>query len=448
MKDYNSQPYDTTSRPDQLSMPSPSVSLSLPSASMTSTSLPNSPPPSPPAEVSQAQLEAKAREIMKAHWRYGTSDLGRGSNSATPAQTWGYTDPNPQRYGWQWLWDSCFHAVVWAELGEADRALLELQTLLATMGPSGFVPHMNFVSNPSASLDFWGRSGASSITQPPMFGHAIAELVRRGIEVPEELCTQAARALSFFVKHRRDSSTGLIAIVHPWESGADNSPRWDGHYLTPYGKVGWQDEKISLLGTIQRDADGVPLSNPAFHVASASFTALVAFNLSELAETTGAIGLDAVSELADSVKARWDAASQTWVDAEVSGKAMPALATPVLDALLCVLCDSTPAKFEIICDHLFDPGVYGASFGPAGTSRSHPTYDGNGYWRGSAWPQLTYLLWHGMKRLGRLREAAVLASQLRQGVHMSGFAEHWNPQNANPGGAVPQSWSALCAAVR
>lgn len=397
---------------------------------------------------------------MNAHWQQGISDSQsasrRGSmfrqgstpNRNSSGNTWGYTCPNPQRYIWQWLWDSCFHAIVWAELGEADRALLELQTLLTTIEPSGFVPHMNFVKDPSASPDFWGRWGASSITQPPMFGHAIAELARRGIDVPEELSAKAARALLFFVKHRLDSSTGLVTLVHPWESGADNSPRWDGYYATPFGEAGWQEEKISLLDSIQRDSDGTPLHNPAFDVASVSFSALVTFNLSELADATGAVDASVVDELTEAVEARWDEDRMTWVDATVSGKQMPSLASPVLDAQLCVLCDSTPERLEAVCENLFDAEIFGAPFGPAGVSQQHPTYDGNGYWRGSAWPQLSYLFWHIMTKLNRAQEAALLADQVKQGAELSGFAEHWNPQTANPGGAVPQSWSTLCVVMR
>ena len=50
-----------------------------------------------------------------------------------------------------------FHAVIWAELGEADRGLLELETLLATMEPTGFLPHMNYVADPAAAEEFWAE---------------------------------------------------------------------------------------------------------------------------------------------------------------------------------------------------------------------------------------------------------------------------------------------------
>lgn len=128
--------------------------------------------------MSVSRLEVKAREVMNAHWQQGISDSQsasrRGSmfrqgstpNRNSSGNTWGYTCPNPQRYIWQWLWDSCFHAIVWAELGEADRALLELQTLLTTIEPSGFVPHMNFVKDPSASPDF-GAAGVLPASLSP-----------------------------------------------------------------------------------------------------------------------------------------------------------------------------------------------------------------------------------------------------------------------------------------
>jgi histidinol-phosphate phosphatase family protein len=45
----------------------------------------------------------------------------------------------------------------------------------------GFVPHVDYQRDPLHLADFWGRVEGSSITQPPMAGHALAELRRRGI---------------------------------------------------------------------------------------------------------------------------------------------------------------------------------------------------------------------------------------------------------------------------
>ncbi len=163
--------------------------------------------------------------MMDAHWREP-----------------GYTCPNPERYPWQWLWDSCFHSIIWAALGD-ERAVVELGTVFAGQDPSGFVPHMGYWGDAEHHADFWGRSGFSSITQPPMYGHTIAELTRRGLSVSDELAERATLGLSFLLKVRRRSATGLVELAHPWESGADDSPRWDDVSGGPFELVAWRRRK-------------------------------------------------------------------------------------------------------------------------------------------------------------------------------------------------------------
>ena len=390
-----------------------------------------------------ADLKARSLDVMEAHWRQG--------KSAESHKRWGYTCPNPERYEWQWLWDSCFHAVIWAELGQADRGLLELETLLATMQPTGFLPHMNYVADPAAAQEFWGRAGTSTITQPPMFGHAIAELVRRGADVPEELADKAAAALRFFLAHRIGEPSGLAVLCHPWESGADDSLRWDGFYPVPYGHPSWQSEKTKLLASIQRNSYGTPLSNPLFPAASAWFTAVVAFNIAELANATDAIAATEADGLVEAVENSWDDDLRTWVDAathespDASTEGAQASSAPTLEALLGILADRNEDRLAKVCEDLFNPRKYGAPYGPAGASQSHEAYDGHGYWRGAAWPQLTYLLSHALRAKGRLKQAQALTAQLQSGAIASDFAEHWHPRTAHPDGATPQSWTALAA---
>ena len=105
-------------------------------------------------------LRETVRSTMEAHWRPD----GRGG---------GHTVPNADVYPHQWLWDSCFHALIWAELGQADRAIAELTAALADQADDGFVPHVRYVADPYGLAGFWGRSGTSSITQPPQLGHAL-----------------------------------------------------------------------------------------------------------------------------------------------------------------------------------------------------------------------------------------------------------------------------------
>ena len=124
--------------------------------------------------------------VLEANWREGP----------------GYTVPSTTVYPFQWLWDSCFHAVTWAVLGEGERARRELAHLFRTQSPLGFVPHVDYEHEPGHHAEFWRREGQSSITQPPMFGHAVAVLHRLGVPV-DDLVEPATRGLQFLLRRPR-----------------------------------------------------------------------------------------------------------------------------------------------------------------------------------------------------------------------------------------------------
>lgn len=350
-----------------------------------------------------------------------------------------FTVPNATVYPWQWLWDSCFHALIWLALGEPERAVVELRAALSAQTPEGFVPHLRYVGdNPHAH--FWGVPRTSSITQPPMYGHAVAELARAGVDVPDDVVRRAAAGLRFLLEARRRSPEGLVVACHPWESGCDDSPRWDDWCDGGFDIGRWFDVKGELLAGIERSPGGAPLANPAFDVAPAGFNALVAWNALELASVTGDDGLAAAGrELAAALARRWDGDRRTWVDAGASAAGSGRVRTG--DALLpALVCDDHAGA---ALDQLIDPAAFGAPFGPAGVHRAEPAFERRTYWRGPAWPQLSYLLWVAASRSGRQDVASSLVSATTSASISSGMAEYWDPLDGTGLGAIPQSWSGL-----
>ena len=372
-------------------------------------------------------LDRLAREVLDAAWR--------------PDGAAGFCVPNPTTYPWQWLWDSAFHAVVWAHLGD-ERAGLELQAALADQDDDGFVPHIRYAGGPTPHAGFWGRARTSSITQPPMYGHAVAVLSASGLPLADEVVERATAGLRFLLRRRRRSPGGLVELCHPWESGCDDSPRWDGVLTEPWTLSGWREAKGRLLETVERTPGGAPIGNPAFAVGSVAFSALVAWNARELATLTGDDELlRGARELAAAIDARWDGELRTWVDdgptAATSGRVR------THEALLpLLLLDRPDARRE-----LTDPSAMGGRFGPAQVHRAEPTFDPRGYWRGSAWPQLTYLSWRAARWAGDGGSAASFQNSITSAAVVSGFAEHWDPDSGAPLGASPQSWSTLAAVV-
>ena len=151
-----------------------------------------------------------------------------------------------------------------------------------------------------------------------MYGHVIAELSRAGVAVPEVLADQANRGLRFLLQRRvRHRESGLIEVVHPWETGCDDSPRWDDLSSSERFELRrWRELKNDLLAGIRRGSAGEPLANPACAVAPCGFNALVAFNAFELATVTSDRDLEiGAAELVEALDQRFDDERRTWVDA-------------------------------------------------------------------------------------------------------------------------------------
>ncbi len=383
-----------------------------------------------PSAADGAEFRSRARSVLEAAW-----------------VDEGYASPNHATYPYQWLWDSCFHAIAWADVGRPDRAVEELQTALSVQAPDGFVPHMNYVRRPGAHADLWRRDHASSITQPPMYGHAVAELHRRGVAVAPELVDRCRNGLRFLLFERPRHRSGLVTLCHPWESGADDSPRWDGAIgHEAWTRERWRVHKSWLVSQIEESACGSPLTNRAFDVASVGFSALVAFNATEIAETFGDDELAAAAaEIGSAVASRWDPALRTWVDAGVTEAGSGRVRT--IDGALGVLVTAVPGQRDQVVADLVDDTAFGGPFGPAGVHRAEPCFDPRSYWRGPTWPQMAYLMWVAARRWGHLDVAAQLGRQLVDGADRSGFSEYWDPDDATGGGACPQTWATIAVAA-
>lgn len=349
----------------------------------------------------------------------------------------GFCVPNPTTYPYQWLWDSCFHSITWAELGD-DRCVSELTNTLAHQDKDGFVPHMTYWGEPDAHADFWGRSHVSTISQPPMYGHCFAELVRRGFSPGSELADRARRGLKNLIGRPR-TQTGLVPVWHPWETGCDDSARWDDWVRGDgFTAENWRAKKSEFVFGMAKTSEGA-VAGSDFEVGSVGFNALVAWNVLELAAVGESdVALDAAAlVLIENIGARWNHRLLTWTDADVgSGQAL------TLDAMLCTLVDPRPEAFE----QLINPEAFGAPFGPSGAHIGSSTYDPDNYWRGPAWPQLSYLLYKAAVQCNH-ECASELARALVAGAKESGLSEFWNPETGQARGATPQTWAGLAICV-
>ena len=277
-----------------------------------------------------------------------------------------------------------------------------------------------------------------------MYGHAVAELSRLGMSPGDEIVDRCRRGLEFLLRARCRTAAGLVEICHPWESGCDDSPRWDSAVPEGWTADAWYRAKGDWVGTIERTPGGAPLRNPRFAVGSVGFSALIAWNAFELAGVVADRGLaSAARELAEAVDDRWDPELATWVDDGPTAAGSGRVRT--LDGLLPALLHPRPEALAA----LVDPAAHGAPCGPRGVHLAEPSHSPSTYWRGPAWPQLTYLSWLAATSSGTAPDTgSALLRSMCTGAVRSGYSEYWVADTGAPLGAVPQSWSTLALVVR
>ncbi len=158
-----------------------------------------------------------------------------------------YTQPSPDHYPHQWLWDSAFAAIIYARREEPETAETEIKTLLNNMNPNtGFIPNMRYHKRikwwDAESYTFNDRSFGSSYTQPPLLAYAVWETYesfrkkgdeRKGKIFLQEmygdsgssLASGLKRAYEYFRKYRENGNgSKLIGCIHPNETGRDSDP--------------------------------------------------------------------------------------------------------------------------------------------------------------------------------------------------------------------------------
>jgi hypothetical protein len=289
-------------------------------------------------------------------------------------------------------------------------------------------------------MELWRRNGCSFLTQPPMYCHSFRVL--HDWRYPINHLADNVRAGILFLLRDRRNTAGLVEIVHPWEGGTDDSPRWDAWAGTPFDRTAWGIKKRELLQGVVQNKTGSAIRNPAFKVAPMAFNALVAFNLLELHAVLGESSLkEEADTIIDAIDEQWDEGLTTWVD--WSDPAVECARVRTLESLLPVLVSPNEDRVDRIFAALLDDSAYGSEFGPCGVHRNEPTFEPTGYWRGAGWPQLTYLFFVAALRRERRGCARRFQSAAARAAVVSRFAEYFNPLTGDGLGAIPQCWAGL-----
>jgi hypothetical protein len=284
----------------------------------------------------------------------------------------------------------------------------------------------------------------------------------------------------YLATDRDPEGSGLVTIYHPWESGTDNSPRWDpaleavevgdlpSYERQDLNHVDYPDERptdeeyarflwlVELIKRARCDEDALNDSHP-FLVKDVLFSAiLVAANeaLLEIARVVGAPDEDMaliegwIGRGREGLEERWDQGLGLCLDYDLRRDA-PLRARTIAGFAPLVAGGMEQGALEATLQTLYSPYFLGHPKLhrplPTSTSPEEPRFHPRNYWRGPMWPVMAWLFWRSLVRVGEEERAEALRRVALQELAEGGFAEYFEPFTGEPLGSDGQSWTAAVA---
>lgn len=363
-----------------------------------------------------------------------------------------YTRPAPHVYEYQWLWDSCFHAITyrWFDIDMAKDELISVIAKQVKEGAdAGMIPHMNYWQPDGEKL--WGNPHRSIITQPPLIGIA-AEKVYQISQDKAFLAKIYEAEVTYhrwFDRRRDPDNDHLVSLIHPWEPGCDASPRWDVPLglinPTPQETHEARDAHVKIL--MQYDCDAAKLGEAGyFHVESIEYNAVRAADLEALARIAQLLGKDG-SEWAEKAKAVQKAVMEKMVQADGIWDLHGLDEKPIkIDnaakfILLFGGCVSEETAQQLVAD--LESPRYWTNYPIPTTPTDSEKFSPDHYWRGNVWLSVNWLIYQGLRRYGYIRQASHIAQRSLDLVENHDFHEYFNPLNGLGHGPAQQSWSTI-----
>ena len=382
----------------------------------------------------------------------------------------GYTVPTEGLYPYQWNWDSAFAAMGFAQFN-VDRAWVEFETLFSGQWDNGMVPHILFHQVDEGYFpgpEMWKSVGpipSSGITQPPVAATMVRLVFERnpnvGLARLAPLYDKIVAWHDWFMAWRLDQ--GAVCTTHPWETGRDNAPDWDGAMaaIDPVGVGEYRRRDTSHVDSemrptredydryvwlVQRGArlnwdDAAMLQDTPFRMADPSMTFTLMRAQRDLAELGRSLGRD-VSTIEGQIAKLESGAQTLWNETlgcyDSRDTRTGEWANSISNASFLCWYGGLPApQMRAVLTHVLEGVTYGVpSFTP-----HDPKFEAKRYWRGPVWAVMNMLIGMGLDEMD-LPEGQVLREGTADLITKHGFSEYFNPLDGSPAGGGTFTWTA------
>jgi alpha,alpha-trehalase len=392
----------------------------------------------------------------------------------------GYTVPTNRLYPYQWNWDSGFTALgIWHF--NKWRAWLEIMALLDAQWDDGMVPHIVFRQH---DPDYFPGPGVwqtntepstSGHSQPPVLASVILRMVRMGTAYDSRKAREVFPRLMayhrWFCNARDPQGTGVIGIIHPWESGRDNCPDWDigmEGITVPENLMSYHRRDTSHVDSDQRPTQSqydrfitivqfgreVGWDHHAIHargpflMADPGVQFILLRACRDLLELARLLDMDqALAEIREWIDRLTTGCDWLWNDT-IGGYCARDIRTGIFSnaitnaSMLSFYAGAGSAEqrasMAAHCRRILDACRYGMpSWDP-----EHADFESKRYWRGPVWAIMNHMVWTGLADAGEAELSARISNDTLGLVESQGMAEYFDPLDGTGLGGMDFSWTA------
>lgn len=407
-----------------------------------------------------------------------------------------WTRPAPGLYPHQWLWDSCFIAIGLRHKN-VKRAQIEIDSLFRGQWKNGMIPNIIHGKGDYYADKLWSKRSpdmptgilTSGVTQPPLIAEAMVRIGEK-LSKTERISWYKHhfnRLLAYhewLYRERDPDGTGLVTLIHPWESGIDNSPSWM-HTVHQAHKPLWI-QLCQLFGftgfleKMRKDTRLVPARERIdtvdalllFHHAKK----IVAhnYNNKKLARSSHIGTVDVLfnsilvrantllQDIADEIEADlpawledrmhraersldslWDAPTHHYFD-QTHLRRRPIKIASIGRYLPLYSGAISQKRADLLAKQLREE-LKETIYPIASVPFKSPYFNHHRYWQGPTWINTNWLIIDGLERYGHTELAHDIRERSLKLVSLHGPYEYFSPLDGTPVGAHQFSWSAALA---
>ncbi|MBI2086111.1 hypothetical protein HYT74_02100 [Candidatus Daviesbacteria bacterium] len=368
-----------------------------------------------------------------------------------------YTVPSLKTYPYQWLWDSCFHAIILSHF-KIDDAKKEIFSLLSKQFQNGMVPHMIYwknYKNTSFPKIKWGKNGTSTITEPPMLAFAVWQIFQKDKDMDflKSVYPNLYHFYRYLLTERDPHEKHLIGILNPDESGEDNSPRFDLPLGLPSVQTLKENRKrrFKLVEqNIECKFDAPFCMRNFFWVKDVPFNSIMVTNLKLLAKIAEKVGIgdDAVyfvrqaENIISAMKKFMLEDGIFWSTYGEEYRRIKVKTWAIFAPLFAQIISLKEAK-DLVNKHLLSKREFWTNFPVSTTALDEPSFNPDGLWRGPTWIGANWFIYKGLLNYGFKDIAEEIKKSSIFLIQKSGFREYFNPLTGEGLGAQNFTWGCL-----